>query len=104
MSLVFQVIDNSNPFLYILPDGHHISQLLSDLDGILGPLLYGAVGLITRSPRSSILSIAVFFIVGIILLWRVDMKKGEKVAVEEERAVQEAIRRRASSGDQAWQG
>ncbi|HUJ18806.1 MAG TPA: MFS transporter [Nitrospirota bacterium] len=72
--------------------------------GILGPLLYGAVGLITRSPRSSILSIAVFFIIGIILLWRVDMVKGEKVAVEEERAVQEAIGRRASPGDRSRQG
>ncbi|HUL00363.1 MAG TPA: MFS transporter, partial [Nitrospirota bacterium] len=55
--------------------------------GILGPLLYGAVGQLTHSPQSSILSIAVFIIIGIVLLWRVDIEKGSKVAIEEERAV-----------------
>jgi UMF1 family MFS transporter len=59
--------------------------------GILGPLLYGIVGQITHSPKSSILSIAVFFIIGIILLWRVDIEKGSKVAREEEQTVHSAI-------------
>ncbi|HEX9021065.1 MAG TPA: MFS transporter [Nitrospirota bacterium] len=54
--------------------------------GILGPLLYGLVGQITHSPRSSIMSISVFFCIGIILLWRVDVEKGEKIAIEEEQA------------------
>jgi MFS transporter, UMF1 family len=59
--------------------------------GILGPFLYGAVGQITHSPRSSILSIAVFFIVGIALLWRVDIEKGSKVAAEEEQKTQSSL-------------
>jgi len=59
--------------------------------GILGPLLYGSVGQITHSPQSSILSIAVFFIIGIILLWRVDIEKGSKVAAEEEQKTQSSL-------------
>jgi MFS transporter, UMF1 family len=59
--------------------------------GILGPLLYGIVGLITHSPKSSILSVVVFFIIGIILLWRVDIEKGSKVALEEEQAAQSSL-------------
>jgi UMF1 family MFS transporter len=59
--------------------------------GILGPLLYGIVGQITHSPKSSILSIAVFFIIGIILLLRVDIEKGSKVALAEEQAVESLL-------------
>ena len=59
--------------------------------GILGPLLYGAVGQITHSPQSSILSIVVFFVIGIILLWRVDIEKGSKVAAEEEQKNQSSL-------------
>ena len=44
--------------------------------GILGPLLYGVVGTLTHDPRASILSISVFFLAGILILWRVDEKKG----------------------------
>jgi len=39
ISLVFKVNDDSCPFLHVLPDGHHISQLLGYLNCILGPLL-----------------------------------------------------------------
>lgn len=60
--------------------------------GILGPLLYGAVGQLTHSPQSSILSIAVFIIIGIILLWRVDIEKGSKVAMEEDQTVQSSLK------------
>jgi UMF1 family MFS transporter len=59
--------------------------------GILGPLLYGVVGQITHSPKWSILSIAVFIIIGIILLWRVDIEKGSKVAIEEEQTVHSSL-------------
>ncbi len=59
--------------------------------GILGPLLYGIVGQITHSPKSSILSIAVFFIIGIFLLWRVDIEKGSKAALEEEQAIRSSF-------------
>ncbi|HEY3340934.1 MAG TPA: MFS transporter, partial [Anaerolineae bacterium] len=56
--------------------------------GILGPLLYGLVGQVTGNPRASILSISVFFIAGIILLWRVDEKRGAEVASIEENRIE----------------
>jgi UMF1 family MFS transporter len=52
--------------------------------GILGPLLYGIVGTITHDPRASILSISVFFVLGIFMLWRVDELKGAQLALAEE--------------------
>jgi MFS transporter, UMF1 family len=52
--------------------------------GILGPLVYGIVGGITHSPRSSIMSITVFFIIGIIMLLRVNVDKGAQIAAQED--------------------
>ncbi len=52
--------------------------------GILGPLLYAVVGEITGSPQASILSISVFFLVGILLLSRVRVKEGAELAEREE--------------------
>ena len=52
--------------------------------GILGPLLYGVVGTLTHNPRASILSISVFFVLGIYTLTRVDVKKGAAIATAEE--------------------
>ncbi len=59
--------------------------------GILGPLLYALVGQVTHSPKSSILSITLFFIIGIILLQRVDVDKGAKAAVDEEQTIESAL-------------
>ncbi len=56
--------------------------------GILGPALYALVGEATHSPKSSILSIVVFFLAGIILLIRVDVDAGERIAAEEEAAAE----------------
>jgi UMF1 family MFS transporter len=42
---------------------------------VLGPLLVGAVALTTHSSRAGIASVAVFFIIGALLLRRVDEKK-----------------------------
>ncbi len=56
--------------------------------GILGPLLYGLVGTVTHNPRDSILSIVVFFLVGIYMLWRVDDKKGAELASAEEAQIE----------------
>jgi UMF1 family MFS transporter len=58
--------------------------LFEKFAGILGPLLYGIVGTITHNPRDSILSVALFFLIGIFLLWRVNEKKGAELAAEEE--------------------
>jgi MFS transporter, UMF1 family len=56
--------------------------------GILGPFLYGIVGTLTHDPRDSILSISVFFLVGIYLLWRVNEKKGAEIAAAEEAQIE----------------
>ena len=55
--------------------------------GVLGPLLYGIVGQITHSPRSSILSITIFFILGIFILSRVNVDKGSQIAENEEASI-----------------
>jgi UMF1 family MFS transporter len=57
--------------------------------GILGPLLYGIVGTLTHDPRASILSISVFFILGIYMLWRVDERTGAQMAAAEEAHIEE---------------
>lgn len=42
---------------------------------VLGPLLIGAVAVATHSPRAGIASVAVFFVIGALLLTKVDEKK-----------------------------
>ncbi|MGB8214935.1 MAG: MFS transporter [Anaerolineales bacterium] len=56
--------------------------------GILGPFLYGIVGTLTHKPQDSILSISVFFIAGILLLWSVNVKKGAEIAAAEEAQIE----------------
>ncbi len=56
--------------------------------GILGPLLYGVVGVITHDPRASVFSISIFFLLGIYALWRVDERAGARIAVAEEAALE----------------
>jgi UMF1 family MFS transporter len=48
--------------------------------GIFGPLLFYLAIEATGSSRSAILSIIVFFILGAILLWRVDVPAGQAAA------------------------
>jgi MFS transporter, UMF1 family len=45
--------------------------------GILGPAVFGLVGQLGKTSRLGILSLVVFFIVGGILLYRVDVEKGK---------------------------
>lgn len=57
---------------------------LSDkVSASLGPALFGAVSLLTGSTRQAILSLLVFFIVGILLLTRVNIAKGMREASPE---------------------
>lgn len=56
--------------------------------GILGPLLYSAVGTLTHDPRASILSISVFFVIGIALLGRVNERKGAEIAAAEDAQIE----------------
>ncbi len=58
--------------------------------GILGPLLYAIVGGLTHDPRASVLSISVFFLAGMFLLWKVNERDGAAVA-DAENAQIEAI-------------
>jgi UMF1 family MFS transporter len=54
--------------------------------GIFGPLLFDVAISATGSSRNAILSVIVFFIVGAALLWRVDVKQGQALALESEAA------------------
>jgi len=53
---------------------------------ILGPFVYGLVGALTGEPRWSIVSIAIFFAGGAVLLLCVNVKEGIRVAKEEDAA------------------
>ncbi len=61
--------------------------------GIFGPLLVGQLALLAGSGRYGILSLVVFFVVGIVMLSRVDLAGGRQSALAEDaklRAVQDA--------------
>lgn len=47
-----------------------------------GPLVFGLVGILTGSSRAALLAIALFFVVGIVLLALVNLEKGWREAVE----------------------
>ncbi len=49
---------------------------------VLGPLLFGAVTAATGSSRYAVFSIIIFFLVGGLLLMRVDVREGQRVANE----------------------
>jgi MFS family permease len=51
---------------------------------ILGPLVFAAAGTAFGSSRPAVLSLIVFFIVGMLLLARVDVEAGRRLAREEE--------------------
>ena len=58
----------------------------SKFAGIVGPLLFAVVGQIAGSSRLSIVALVIFFIVGGLLLSRVDERAGLRLAREEEAA------------------
>ncbi len=55
-------------------------NMLGKFAAVLGPLMMGIVGVLTGNPRISILSIAILFIIGGVLLYFVDEKKGIQMA------------------------
>jgi UMF1 family MFS transporter len=57
----------------------------SKFAGIFGPLLFGLVSQIAGASRLSILSVILFFVVGGLVLTRVDVEEGRRVARQEER-------------------
>jgi UMF1 family MFS transporter len=58
----------------------------SKFAGIFGPLLFGVVSQVAGGSRLSIVSLVIFFIVGGLLLTRVDEQKGMRVANQEDAA------------------
>ncbi|RME51756.1 MAG: MFS transporter, partial [Caldilineae bacterium] len=60
----------------------------SKFAGIVGPLLFAVVGQIAGSSRLSIVSIIIFFVVGGLLLSRVDEEEGIRVAKAEDAAAE----------------
>jgi UMF1 family MFS transporter len=59
----------------------------SKFAGILGPLLFGVVSQIAGGSRLSIISLIVFFVVGGLILTRVDVEEGIRVARQEDAEV-----------------
>lgn len=57
-------------------------NMLGKFAAVIGPLLMGVVGVLTGNPRISILSIAILFLIGGVLLYFVDEKKGMRMAKE----------------------
>jgi len=57
---------------------------------VLGPLLFGVVSTIMGESRLSIVSLIIFFIVGLILLTRVNVERGMEAALEEEARMSDA--------------
>ena len=57
-------------------------NMLGKFAAVIGPVLMGTVTLVTGSNRIGILSILILFIIGSVLLFRVDEKEGTKMAKE----------------------
>lgn len=60
----------------------------SKFSAFMGPFLFALVGQLTGSSRLAIVSVAMFFVIGITLLLRVDVKKGMRQAQEADAKVQ----------------
>jgi UMF1 family MFS transporter len=66
-------------------------NIMGKFSAILGPLLFAVVGRLFGESRYSIISLIVFFIVGILLLTRVDEQEGIRVANAENAAFEETV-------------
>jgi len=62
-------------------------NMSSKFAAILGPFLYGVIGVLTDSPQWSLLSIIAFFVIGGLLLMWVNVDAGARVAREEDAAL-----------------
>ena len=62
----------------------------SKFTGILGPATFGWVSLMTGTSRLSILAIMAFFVIGIVLLRRVDVTGGQRAARRADQAFHSA--------------
>jgi UMF1 family MFS transporter len=55
-------------------------NMLGKFAAIIGPVLMSGIGRLTGNPRAGIQSIALLFIAGALLLWRVNENEGKKMA------------------------
>jgi MFS family permease len=55
--------------------------LCGKFSAIFGPAVFGLVGQLTGSSRNGIASLALFFVIGIVLLLVVDLEKGKREAL-----------------------
>ena len=66
-------------------------NIMGKFSAILGPVLFAVMGRVFGQSRYSIISLVVFFIVGMLLLARVDEKRGIQVAEQENAAFEGAV-------------
>jgi MFS transporter, UMF1 family len=74
-------------FSQMVPTGRYSEffgflNVSSRFSSILGPFVFSLVSLLTGSARFGILSLFLFFVVGILLLMKVNLEKGEKEAIQ----------------------
>ena len=55
--------------------------------GIAGPLIFGLVSQATGNSRFSIVALVIFFALGALILSKVDVEEGVRVAEEEEKEI-----------------
>jgi len=58
--------------------------IMEKFSSLIGPLLFAAAGIAFNSSRPAVLSLIVLFLIGILLLTRVDVDEGRRVAKEED--------------------
>jgi UMF1 family MFS transporter len=66
-------------------------NIMGKFSAILGPVLFAMIGRMFGQSRYSIVSLIVFFVVGIVLLTRVDEEEGIRVAEQENAAYESAV-------------
>lgn len=59
-------------------------SVMEKFASLIGPLLFALAGIVFNSSRPAILSLIAFFIIGIVILNRVDVEAGRKIAHEED--------------------
>ncbi|MRR32968.1 MFS transporter, partial [bacterium] len=59
-------------------------SVFEKFSNIAGPFLFGVVSMLMGNSRLSIVSLIIFFVAGILLLTRVNVERGIRVAVEDE--------------------
>ena len=60
-------------------------SVMSKFSSILGPVIFAGAVAVFGNSRPAVLSLVVFFVVGIVLLQRVDVEAGRTVAIEADR-------------------